>query len=281
MLSNSRTFFDQLASEIADIYDPGEARSIAFMILEEKAGISKTEVLAGKEIRLSADIDQKISEVLNRVKANEPIQYVLGKAHFYGLEFLVDKHVLIPRQETEELVDWIVREQHDVNDILDIGTGSGCIAVSIAKGYPGKNVMAWDNSEGALGIAKQNALKYDLDIDFRQVDVLAEAPAGSYDLMVSNPPYITVKEKETMAPNVLNHEPGQALFVGDRDPLIFYKAINHLAKTLLRTGGWLYYEINESFGEAVVDSMKESRLSDVELRKDLNGKDRMIRGRKL
>jgi release factor glutamine methyltransferase len=281
MLSNTKTIFDQLCNELADMYDEREIKLIIFRLLEDHLEISPSDILAGKEIALTPELEMAIGKSLRRLKKKEPIQYVLGKAHFFGREFIVDRNVLIPRQETEELVDWIISSQHQVEHILDIGTGSGCIAISLAMRYKGKQVTAWDISNQALTMAAKNARHHQVPVHFEMIDVLStDVPANTFDLIVSNPPYIPTQQQAYMHANVLDFEPASALFVSDNKPLIFYSAICHLADCILRPGGWLYFEINELFGDQVVQMLEDYSFKDTELKRDINGKDRMVRGRR-
>lgn len=280
MLSNAKTIFKKLCDQLATAFDPEEAKSFAYLILEEVAGLHKTDILIEKRFTLTEKINDEISTILNRLLAQEPIQYILGKTIFYGLELSVNEHVLIPRQETEELVDWIIKANHRANHILDIGTGSGCIPITLAKSYPSSEVHAWDISSGALEVAMKNAADNEVRIHCQQVDVLSEIPDQKFDLIVSNPPYVLENEKEGMRPNVLNHEPGMALFVPDQDPLIFYRTIGQMSVDHLNHGGWLYFEINEKYGQEVASLMNDYHFSHIDIRRDLNGKDRMVRGQK-
>jgi len=280
MLSNAKTIFKKLSDQLATAFDPEEAKSFAYLILEEVTGLSKTDILIEKPVALAEEINDEISTVLKRLLAHEPIQYILGKTIFYGLELSVNEHVLIPRQETEELVDWIIKAHHHTNNILDIGTGSGCIPIALAKSYPLSEVHAWDVSAGALEVAMKNAADNEVKIHFKQVDVLSEIPDQKFGLIVSNPPYILEHEKAEMRPNVLDHEPGTALFVPDQDPLLFYRTICKVSIDHLNPGGWLYFEINEKYGQEVASLMKDYQFTSIETRLDLNGKDRMVRGQK-
>lgn len=280
MLSNVKTIFNKIIAELSSINGEEEARSIAFILLEDLLKIDKTQIITGHEFFIHESLNDQLLNALDRLKHNEPIQYVLGKSHFYGHVFQVNREVLIPRQETEELVDWIIRGGHHANEILDIGTGSGCIAISLALGYQESLVNGWDNSETALQVASENAKANGANVTFRKVDVLSEIPPGIYELIVSNPPYVLVSEMDKMNENVLAFEPGNALFVEDQDPLLFYRRIVEISPHILKAGGWLYFEINESFAEGVVTLMKNSGFKQIEVRKDLNGKERMIRGLK-
>ncbi len=278
MLSNTKTIFKGIVDQLANTYDLEESKNLAYLLMEEVAGLSKTDILAEKTITASEGINQKIEKILRRLLAHEPIQYIFGKAAFYGLDLSVNEHVLIPRQETEELVDWIIKSNHNVERILDIGTGSGCIPIALARGYPSSEIHAWDVSAGALEVATRNAAINDVRIHFQQVDVLSNLPTGQFDLIVSNPPYVLEKEKNEMHSNVLDHEPEAALFVPDHDPLLFYRTISQLSEGHLKPGGWLYFEINEKYGHETASLMKENHFVEIEIRQDLNRKDRMVRG---
>ena len=264
-------------------YADSEAFSLAKLILSEAFGFSTLELYGGKDKEFSAKRLDVLNEMLARLRKNEPIQYILGKETFGGLEFEVNPDVLIPRPETRELVDWIATDCASKKDvrILDIGTGSGCIAISLAKRLPEAEVEAWDISEGALQVAERNATRNDVKVAFRRQDVLADVPEGlRYDLIVSNPPYITEKEKADMEANVLDWEPSTALFVPDADPLRFYRRIAELGTSMLKEGGTLYFEINRAYGEATVRMLETYIYNKVELRKDAFGNDRMIKATK-
>ena len=218
--------------------------------------------------------------MIRRLKKNEPVQYVIGRETFCGLTFEVGPDVLIPRPETQELVRWIVDDwrENAACRILDIGTGSGCIAVSLAKLLEGAVVDGWDVSEGALQVAGRNARRNDVEVGFLRKDVLSALPGKErYDVIVSNPPYIAEKEKVVMDANVLDWEPSLALFVPDDDPLLFYRTIAVLAKEMLTENGLLYYEINQAYGPDTVQMLKSLGYSSVELKKDIWGNNRMIK----
>ncbi|MBV6640505.1 MAG: peptide chain release factor N(5)-glutamine methyltransferase [Cyclobacteriaceae bacterium] len=280
MLSNAKTIFRELSDQLASVYGPDEAKNIAYLILEEVTALDKTDILIEKPYQLSGEPKEKISNIIERLLMHEPIQYILGKAAFYGFKLSVNEYVLIPRQETEELVDWIIKSDHQVNNMLDIGTGSGCIPIALAKHYPSRRVHAWDVSAGALAVAKENAAANEVNIRFHLVDVLDQVPDEEFDLIVSNPPYVLEEEKAEMQPNVLDHEPGTALFVPNQDPLLFYRTICELSMSHLHSKGWLYFEINERYGQKVIDLMNDHQFTNIEIRQDLNGKDRMVRGQK-
>lgn len=263
------------------LYDSSEAEAILGYLIEGILGYSLTEISIHKRSSLSEKQAQILQAALQRLLQYEPVQYVTGIAYFWDLILRVTPDVLIPRQETEELVDWVLKENRQSNlSILDIGTGSGCIALSLALEMKNAHVTALDYSAAALRIAQQNAAKHQAKITFRQQDVLQASPDtfSNLDIMVSNPPYIKHLEKDTMMPHVLEHEPEEALFVPDDDPLLFYRKIGELGHHWLRKAGKLYVEINEGYGKEVVELLQALNYEEVELRQDLNGRDRMVRG---
>jgi release factor glutamine methyltransferase len=278
---SSRQLADEAVTRLSQAYDPAEARSIAFLLLEHLYGLSKAAVIADKTIP-QADQGQW-QENLRRLEAHEPLQYVTGTAHFYGLRFGVNPAVLIPRPETEELVDWIIREHRNRPvRILDIGTGSGCIAVSLAKNLPQAQVWGADISADALRMARQNAHFNEANVQFVEADILHwETAMGfkelTFDLVVSNPPYVTTSEQNLMRPNVLAFEPHLALFVPDADPLLFYRCIAAFCKRHLTPGGVAYLEINEQFPAQMAEVLQAAGLQDPFLFTDLSGKPRHIR----
>ena len=217
------------------------------------------------------------------MKHNKPIQYILGVTEFYDLPFYVDDSVLIPRPETEELVHWILDDYHGLSPrIIDIGTGSGCIPVALAKNLPLAKVLAADISETALATAHKNALRNSVTVEFLKMDILSDAlpDFGRFDLIVSNPPYVTVEQMDRMEANVLDYEPHIALFVPQTDPLIFYRAISRFAGKQLEPGGNLYFEINESLAAETANAVEEFGFT-VEVKKDINGKYRMLKAKLL
>ena len=334
--------YNDLWRRLAHIYGENEAKAIARLVYEVRYGLSFADLLMGREANVP---QQELEDIAQRLERQEPVQYVLGQADFCGRTFHVDEHVLIPRPETEELCRWIVEEvgskrpcdseqlqkTNGALSILDIGTGSGCIAVTLAADIPQARVTAWDISEGALHVARGNARRHGVSIAFERVDVLSlEQPAsgtqppspgivypmhdvqppspgkpplsGSYHLIVSNPPYICNKERASMEANVLEHEPHEALFVPDDDPLLFYRAIARYALTALAPGGWLYFEINPLYADALCDMLRScaaplptappcaapsspaphcaARFCRVEARQDAYGRQRMIRAQR-
>jgi release factor glutamine methyltransferase len=270
-------------NELAITYPLTEINSIIEIVFEHELGYSKTDLILKSENQLTEIQFERLKTILTRLKNNEPVQYVLKKTVFFDLDFFVAPGVLIPRQETEELIDWIIKDadaEKSIN-ILDIGTGSGCIAITLAANLRMAKVQAYDISEKALEIAQKNASINKLGVDFLKIDILKHQQITEnqkLDIIVSNPPYVLEKEKEQMAKNVLDYEPELALFVEDNDPLLFYKAITNYANLNLKKEGKLYFEINEAYGNEIKNLLQENGFKNVELRKDLNGKDRMICG---
>lgn len=266
--------------ELAGLYPSNEIDGFKRIIFETVCGWDFTEQVIKKHEIISATEFEKIEAILLRLKNAEPIQYILGETEFYGLKLKVNPSVLIPRPETEELVEWVLHSNLPKNyRILDIGTGSGSIAMAIKNQLKETKVSGMDISEKALETARQNALENGLEVDFFQDDILnpKNLQEGMYDVIVSNPPYIMESEKPRMHNNVLNFEPENALFVPDVDPLVFYRAIAEFAKKYLSENGSLFFEINESLNTEMVDLLTGFGFSDIEIRKDINGKNRMVR----
>lgn len=267
---------------LSSVTEENEATAITFLLFEKLAGMDKMKVLMGDEI--PNETENLIMEAANRVAQGEPVQYVIGETDFYGLTFNIAKGALIPRPETEELVEWGISSLNEkkavTGKILDIGTGSGCIAISVAKNTEA-TVEAWDISDDALSIATDNAKKNGMNVAFRKVDVLNFMPTdkdrGEYCCIFSNPPYICNSESEDMENNVLDYEPHIALFVPDSDPLLFYRKIAKIGKELLTKDGMLFFEINRRFGKETVDMLTHLGYSDIELRQDQFGNDRIVK----
>ena len=281
--------YNELWRQLAQVYDDGEAKALARMAYEVRFGLTFADLCLGKDTQLSADDQAQAAEICSRLLLQEPVQYVLGQAEFCGHTIMVNEHVLIPRPETEELCQWVVSEMSDerleVRDfsILDIGTGSGCIAVTLAAALPQAEVTAWDISAEALQVARENARRSGVPVTFQQVDMLNthHVPlATQWELIVSNPPYICYKERAMMESNVLDHEPHTALFVPDDDPLLFYHAIAEYGQKALKVGGWLYFEINPLYADELTDMFCAMSYHDIEIRNDQYGKQRMIRARR-
>lgn len=278
MLTESPSAF--IRRRLAGIYPPHEIQSLTRLILEDGLGIPMLDFYSGKVKELSEDKELILRKILDRMIANEPVQYILGKTEFEGRPFHTAPGVLIPRPETEELVDWIASAEHP-RHILDIGTGSGCIAISLAGFFPDTRVEAWDISREALQISTENNRLNKTNVLFVERDVLTYHPGKNetdlFDIIVSNPPYVTEKEKATMEKNVLDWEPATALFVPDNDPLRFYRCIARLGRTLLSPGGKLYFEINWMFAGEMKDMLEEEGYTGIEVRTDLFGRKRMMR----
>ena len=272
--------FQYIHNSLSGIYDDSEIRNISFLLLEKLTGFSRTQLLTNKSTIFSFEQQQQLAVFVEKLKKNVPIQYVLGETEFYGLRFAVDESVLIPRPETEELVEWIKNDCKNADSlrVLDIGTGSGCIAVAQKHELPFAEITAFDISENALETARKNAEQNNLFVDFKHVDILRENRfSQKWDIIVSNPPYIPEKERMNLQKNVRENEPSLALFVPDEKPLLFYEKIAQFAQNHLTDDGKLYFEIHFTIGESVVDLLKNLNFTNIELRKDLSGNDRMIK----
>ena len=258
-------------------YTQGELNALARILATELLDISQTTYMLKDDAPLSTADEEKLTDALERLAKHEPIQYILGYSDFCGLRFSVTPAVLIPRPETSELVELIAVESPTAKNILDIGTGSGCIAVSLASKLPTAQVTAWDISPQAIAIAQKNSIANNCKVLFEERDILTYEPQyrEKYDIIVSNPPYIKEVEKITMEDNVLLWEPHLALFVPDNDPLLFYRAIAEKALLMLSPGGKLFFEINREHGTDVVSMLSEMGYSSPTLRKDIFGNDRM------
>lgn len=287
--------YNELWRKLAQVYDEGEAKAIARMVYEVRYGLTFADLCLGKDRQLSADRQTELEEIADRLMNQEPVQYVLEVADFCGRQFHVAPGVLVPRPETEELCRWIIQNEPSTLSIqnaslchiLDVGTGSGCIAVTLAAELPETRVTAWDISPEALAIAQENARRHGVSVKFEQVDMLKcslaslHAPLPSqYDLIVSNPPYICNKERGQMAVNVLEYEPHTALFVPDDDPLLFYRAIAAYATKALRPSGWLYFEINPLYAAPLQELLRSMSFSSIEIKTDAYGKQRMLRAQR-
>ncbi|MGM0531509.1 MAG: peptide chain release factor N(5)-glutamine methyltransferase [Bacteroidota bacterium] len=271
-----------IKNELIEIYPEQEINSLAEIMLHHVVNLKKTDLLINRQKTINDQQFQTIEDITKQLKNHKPIQQILGETEFYNTTLKVNQHTLIPRQETEELVEWIIKDAFsEKKSILDIGTGSGCIAIALAKNLPGSMVTALDYKPEILDAARENASLNGVTIRFILADILKDdLPPGQYDLIVSNPPYVRNSEKKFMTQNVLNYEPSEALFVEDEDPLIFYRKIIHLAGKHLVENGSLYFEINEYLGEEMIKLLKKHGFNNICLRKDLNNKNRMIKAQK-
>lgn len=273
-------------NSLKGLYPTSETGSFARLVMEHVCGLAPHMLLAGKGRDLSDTEKRAIGEIVARLQKFEPIQYILGEAHFYDLAYEVNPSVLIPRPETEELVELIVQDHagHPGLRLLDIGTGSGCIAIALAKQLDRADVSAVDISTEALAVARRNAEKNNVTVAFREMDILAAtnaAPFGhTFDCIVSNPPYVMDSEKTAMKENVLKHEPHLALFVPDEDPLLFYRAIARLGQAWLEKGGHLYFEINAQCGPQTVEMLQQEGYRNIELKRDLSGNNRITKAQR-
>ena len=279
--------YQELWRRLAQVYDEGEAKAIARMVYEVRFNLTLSDLFIGKDTQLSANDQAELAEITQRLEQQEPVQYVLGQADFCGRTFLVNQHVLIPRPETEELCRWIISEFRDESlefrdcSILDIGTGSGCIAITLAADLPKAEVTAWDISGEALQVARENAKRLHFNVIFELADALSTPlDHERWDVIVSNPPYICNKERARIEANVLDHEPHTALFVSDDSPLLFYSAIAQYGLTALKTGGRLYFEINPLYAQELAEMLSMMSYHDIEIKNDTYGKQRMIRARR-
>jgi len=273
MMNKLVNIIPKFLSEINN-FSRREVESFAYLSIEKILGYSKSDCIIHSKQELSNNNIISFENIINDIKQNIPIQYILGEAHFYDLKFKVNSSTLIPRGETEELVQYILL--HDFFSVLEIGTGSGCIAVSIAKNSNAK-ITAIDNSIGALEIAKSNAVLNSVEINFQLRDVFNFSEIKKYDLIVSNPPYVLDSEKKLMDKNVLDYEPHNALFVSDDDPLAYYKEIAKIATNNLNKNGLLFFEINEKYSNQIIELLSNLNFVDIELKKDINGRDRIIK----
>ncbi len=272
-------------ASLKDIYPSNEIDSFIRLIMDHVCGLSSYQLLMSKDKELSEKERKEVRSIVERLKRSEPIQYILGETFFCGLPFKVNTSVLIPRPETEELVDRIIKENRQkTKHILDIGTGSGCIAVTLAKNISEAEVYAIDISNEAIRVAKENAKLNDVNVTFYQTDILLETNSINYfpykfNIIVSNPPYVMEKEKVYMEKNVLFYEPSNALFVPDNDPLVFYRAIARFGINNMEKDGSLYVEINAQCGKGMVRLLEEEGYKEIELINDIFGKDRFIKAK--
>ena len=270
----------QVINELSNLYDDGEAMAMAMRYLHDRFHSDRMKVALNTPIHID---EQMLKHDLELLKVGTPLQHVVGFTEFFGHRFKCDPNALIPRPETEELVNWIIDsirdiEINDKHSILDIGTGTGCIPISLSLAHPESQTFGFDVSEEALILAKENSSTLKANARFEQHDILAEdLKSNGFDVIVSNPPYIPWKEKAEMHTNVVAHDPELALFVPDDDPLLFYRVIAEKAKIGLKANGLLFFEIHEGYGKQVVDLLNMMGFNEIILRQDLNGKDRMIK----
>ena len=270
-VSNIVQYFKE---ELSSIADEREIISWAYLSIEHLLSYNRSDCIIYADKEITSEMSDRLKQIITDLKTKKPLQYLLGTTEFYGLKFKVNKHTLIPRPETEELVKWILKEEF--SSALDIGTGSGCIAITLAK-HKNAKITAIDISTEVLKVAKENAKLNGVKVNFMQQDILQTKTLPKVDLMVSNPPYVLESEKEKMQANVLEYEPNLALFVADNDPLIFYKKIGALAEKSLNCGGKLYFEINEKYGAEILQMLTGIGFVDIALKKDINDKDRLVK----
>lgn len=276
MRSTLNYFYDKLAG----IYSRNEIQSICFLVMQSICNCTKASLYAAEAVQLTDEQQKRLDSLMERLQNKEPIQYIIGSCQFFDIHLNVNRSVLIPRPETEELVEWILKDNlNKEGSLFDICTGSGCIAITIKKYKPTYIVSALDLSEEAIATAQGNAEKNGCEIRFITDDILAPKKLSDekYDIIVSNPPYVKEEEKTYMDDNVLNFEPHMALFVPDENPLLFYEAIGRFGLSHLNTGGKLYFEINEALGQETVALLEKQGYQEVTLKKDIFGKDRMVR----
>lgn len=272
---------------LSELFSEREIRTMFQLCAEKRLNLSSSELLLSDSVRMSESDLLFFRSVVKRLLNNEPFQYIYGDTEFYGLQIKTDQRALIPRPETEELVDWIIKSQSeyfgDNSKLADICSGSGCIALALKSKLPKTEIIGLDISEEALNLSRENASLNNLNVHFNRLDILNEElpfENNSLDIVVSNPPYVTESEKSGMQEHVLLHEPHLALFVADDSPFIFYNRIAQQALEKLKKGGWLYFEINEKYGLEMVHLMEKTGYKNVDLKEDLQGKNRMIRGLK-
>jgi len=263
--------------QLKGITQEHEIISWAYISINFLLGYNRSDCIIHASMDITSDMSDRIKQIIAELKTNKPIQHIIGETEFFGLKFNVNEHTLIPRRETEELVQWVL--EHEFSSALDIGTGTGCIPVVLKKNKD-IEITAIDVSESALLVAKENAKINEVEINFLQQDILNTTTLPKVDVIISNPPYVLDKEKELMLANVLDNEPYLALFVPNNNPLLFYKKIADLAFTSLPKNGFLFFEINERFGKETVEMLSAIGFVDIELKKDINDKDRMIKATK-
>jgi release factor glutamine methyltransferase len=289
-----------ISGRLQEVYEESEAKNIADLLIEHITSLSKNERLSRNEYEITPEQELAFREDIQRLLKHEPIQYLMNKSWFYGLELFVDPSVLIPRPETEELVEWVINDikasgldvftrdmagadKTNLLKILDVGTGSGCIALALKKAMPKAEIWGCDMSEEALNVARRNGSALDIRVDFQGLNFLdpeQQRQLPTVNILVSNPPYIPIKDKQLMDRNVVEHEPHLALFVPNDDPLVFYRALAKFGMHRLYENGSIYMEIHEDLGSQVTDLFKEEGYFSVEVKKDMQGKNRMVKVKK-
>jgi release factor glutamine methyltransferase len=289
-----------ISGRLQEVYEESEAKNIADLLIEHITSLSKNERLSRNEYEITPEQELAFREDIQRLLKHEPIQYLMNKSWFYGLELFVDPSVLIPRPETEELVEWVINDikasgldvftrdmagadKTNLLKILDVGTGSGCIALALKKAMPKAEIWGCDMSEEALNVARRNGSALDIRVDFQGLNFLdpeQQRQLPTVNILVSNPPYIPIKDKQLMDRNVVEHEPHLALFVPNDDPLVFYRALAKFGMHRLYENGSIYMEIHEDLGNQVTDLFKEQGYFSVVVKKDMQGKNRMVKVKK-
>ena len=286
-MKNAKVVFQEIVDLITLQEDQDEIHGMVQILLEHSLGISKTDVMAGKVVSVTPEMEHRLQNYVDRINRHEPVQYVVGEAYFYGRKFQVNPSVLIPRPETEELIGMVLFWKYSGKEltirmnprILDIGTGCGCVPITLRLEWPGAELFATDISTAALSVGVGNAEMYGVSVNFIEHDILNEKiPLANLDVIVSNPPYIAESERSAMRSNVLDFEPHLALFVPDDDPIVFYREIARKSRPVLNTGGLLAVEINERFGNEVAALLLENGFTDVEVVRDVSGKQRVVKG---
>lgn len=283
-IHSSKQLFKKIVEKINSVYDLNESESIAFIILKDLLCLSGSDIISDKSLEsFNDDLNNTLETYLDRLETKEPIQYILGETLFYGRKFKVNPSVLIPRPETEELVDWVISDNKNKSGlkILDIGTGCGCIAITLVAELSKAKVYALDNDKATLKVARRNAKKNNVYIDFNEANILDKyryKTPSKINIIVSNPPYVLESEKKLMDENVLRFEPHHALFVKGKNPLIFYKHILKLGRDILLPDGKIYFEVNERFTEEVALLFERHQFKNISIKKDMQSKKRFVRG---
>ncbi|MCA6078253.1 peptide chain release factor N(5)-glutamine methyltransferase [Fulvivirga sedimenti] len=279
---SSKKLFEFVRDNINTDGNQREAEAKSYLILEHLLKVDRNDIILDRSVTLLAEKSKTLLKYIDRINQGEPVQYILGEGYFYGRPFIVNSNVLIPRSETEELIELILNENPDKRlRVFDVGTGTGCIPITLAKERPGLKCFALDFSPRALKVARQNAERYNVSIEFFLIDILKEGiPVDHLDVVVSNPPYITRKEMEHLERTVKDFEPHTALFIPDEDPILFYRHIAARAAARLKPKGRIYFEINEEYGADVSKCLVENRFQNIKIIKDIHGKDRFVRGEK-